>query len=212
MIQQLRNSPRHRIRHVLADTVSIEADFLRHRLTPGFNVTLGFDDNSPRNPNNRRTRRHRLGDDRIRAHFGACTHRKWAQHLGARTDDDTVLQRRMALAFVPTGATQGYTLIKRDVITDLCGLADHNPHPVINEETTTHLGTRMNFNTCHPAAEVRDQPRHPLPACMPQPPRQSMKPDGVHARVTGQHFKRIARSRIAMKHTLDIFTQTLEHL
>jgi len=33
----------------------------------------------------------------------------------------------------------------------------------------------------------------------------------MHARVAGQYFKGVARRRVTVENTLDIFSQTLEH-
>src|SRR3546814_3842659 len=70
----------------------------------------------------------------------------------------------------------------------------------------------MALDPGQPASEVGDNPFQPLPAQAPQGTRQAMDPDGVHARVAGQHFKGIARRRVTMENALDIFTQTIEHL
>src|SRR5471030_1741811 len=211
VIEQLADCPGDRVRHVLADAISIETELFSHGLALGFCLFIGLDDDAPRNTHHRGTGRHSLGHHRVGTDLGARPDRKRPQHLGTSTHHYTRLQGWMALAFVPAGATQGHALVKRHVVADFSGFANDDAHAVINEETPTYLGTRVNLDACHPAAEVRDNARRPLPAFVPQGMAQSMQPDRVQARVTGQDFKDIARSRITMEHTLNIFSQTIEH-
>lgn len=85
-------------------------------------------------------RGHRLGHHRIGADLGPGTDSERPKHLGARPDHDAILQCRMTLALVPAGAAQGHSLIESDVITNLGGFTNDDPHAVIDEETTPDLG------------------------------------------------------------------------
>ncbi len=213
MIQQLTDGTRYRVRHVFADAIGIEADLLGHGLALGFLLITHFrlDDDPPGNADNRCARRYSLGHHSIGADLGARTDGKRTEHLRARPDYNAIFQRRVALAFVPGCAAQGHALVQGHVITNLGGLANNDAHAVVDKETTADLGARMNLNPGQPTAEVRYQPRQPFPAHAPQGAGQAMDPDRMHARVAGQHFKGIARRRVTVENTLDIFSQTLEH-
>ncbi len=117
----------------------------------------------------------------------------------------------MTLAGIPAGTAQGHALVKRYVIADLGGFADHDAHAVVDEKTATDARPRVDLDTGHPATEVGDQPREPLPAVAPQNVRKAVQPDGMHARIAGQHLKGVARSRVTMEYALNVFSQTLEH-
>ncbi|MNK96625.1 hypothetical protein D3C87_1169150 [compost metagenome] len=211
MIEQLVNGASHRVRHVFSHTVGIEADLLGHGLTLGILLFVGLDDDPPRNTHHSGTRRHFLGHDGIGTHLGPGTDSERAQHLRARPDHDAITQGRVTLALVPAGAAQGHALINSHVIADFGGFTDNDAHAMVNEETTTDLGTRMDLDPGQPAAEIRHQPRQPFQVRAPQHRRQTVNPDGVHAGVASQDFKSVTRRRVTMENTLDIFTQTLKH-
>src|SRR5207253_7212587 len=159
VVEQLTNGPRNRVRHVFADAISIEAEFFRHRLALGFLLVIGLHDDPPRNADHRCTGRHRLGHHRIGTNLGPGTDRERPENLGARPYHYAVFQRRVALAFIPAGAAEGHTLVKRDVIADLGGFADHNAHAVVDKEAPTDPGPRMDLDPGQPATEVRHYPR-----------------------------------------------------
>ncbi len=117
----------------------------------------------------------------------------------------------MALTFIPTGAAQGHALVQGHVITNFGGLANDDAHAVVDEEAAADLGARVNLDAGQPTPKVGHHPRQPFPTHAPQGTGQPMNPDRMHARVAGQHFKGIARRRVTVENTLDIFSQTLEH-
>ncbi|MNJ59958.1 hypothetical protein D3C77_556650 [compost metagenome] len=117
----------------------------------------------------------------------------------------------MAFALIPASAAEGHALINSHVITNLGGFTDDDTHAMVDKETTTDLGPRMNLDPGQPATEVRHQPRQPFQFVAPQHAGQSMDPDRMHAGVAGQDFKSVTRRRVSMEYALDIFTQTLEH-
>src|SRR5450830_766386 len=86
VVKQLADGTGHRVGHVFADAVGIEADFLGHGFTFGFLLITDFrlDDDAPWNTNHGRPRRHGLGHHRIGADLGPGTHSERAKHLGAR--------------------------------------------------------------------------------------------------------------------------------
>ena len=50
-----------------------------------------------------------------------------------------------------------HALKNRDIVSDLTGFADHNPHAVINEKSPADLGTRVNFDSRKEAGDLRDR-------------------------------------------------------
>ena len=111
----------------------------------------------------------------------------------------------------PGGPAQGHAVIQRDIILDLCRFADHDTHPVINEEATTDGRTRVNFDASQHARQMCRKPGQPTQAMPPQPMSNTMKDQGVDAGITGQHFPERASSRIAVKNRPNILTQVPEH-
>ena len=57
------------------------------------------------------------------------------KHLGAGADDHVAPQGGMTLALLPAGTAQGYAVVEGAVVADDSGLADHDAHAVIDEET-----------------------------------------------------------------------------
>ncbi len=213
MVEHLANGPGHRVGHVAADAIGVEADLLGHGLAPGLELTVfALDDDPPRNAHRSSAGRHRLGDHRIGADLGPGTDGERPQHLGAGADHHAVLQGRVALALVPAGATQGHALIQRDIVADLGGFADDDAHAMVNEEAPADGGAGVDLDAGHPAPEVGHQARQPFEVALPQGIAQAVQPDRVHAGVAGQHLEGVARRRVSMEYALDIFTQTFEHL
>src|SRR5690606_6484232 len=99
----------------------------------------------------------RLGNDRVRTDLRVLAHLKRAQNFGPRPNDDTVMQRRMALSFIPTGTTQGDALIQSHVITDFGRFTNHHAHSVVNEKASPDARTRMNLDTGQPATNRRQK-------------------------------------------------------
>ena len=81
------------------------------------------------------------------------------QHLRAGTDDDTVAQARMAL--LPAGergAAQGHALVKRAIVADFGGLADHHAHAVVDKQPPADFGTGVDFDPGQEPPEMRYEP------------------------------------------------------
>ena len=211
MIEQLTDGPRHRIRHVLPQTIGVESILLGNRLALGLLLIGLLGNDPPRNANRGSTGRYGLGHHRIGTDLGTRTDSEGAKHLGAGTHHNPIFKGRMPLALVPAGSTQRHALIESDIIADLGCLADHDAHAVIDKETTTDLCARMNLDPGQPTAERRHQTPQPFPAHPPAGMRDTVQPDGMQAWIASQHLKGIARRRITMEYALNVFPHTLEH-
>ncbi|MDT4845608.1 hypothetical protein FQZ97_796010 [compost metagenome] len=117
----------------------------------------------------------------------------------------------MALALVPAGAAEGHALVEGDVVADLRGLADDDAHAMVDEEAPADLRPRMDLDAGEPAPEVGHQARQPLPAGHPQGMSHAVQPDGMEARITGEHLEGIARSRVTVEYALNVFSHAFEH-
>ena len=62
-------------------------------------------------------------------------------------------------------------MVERAVVADLGGLADHHPHPVIDEEAAADPRPRVDLDARQPAGNVGYEPREPFEAQIPQPAR-----------------------------------------
>jgi hypothetical protein len=69
-----------------------------------------------------------------------------AKHLGAGPDDDAVKQCRVSLARIGRCPAQSDALIKRDVVADLRGLADHDPGAMVDKEPPPDGRAGVNFD------------------------------------------------------------------
>src|ERR1043165_5048014 len=69
----------------------------------------------------------------------------------------------------------------------------------------------MDLDAGHPARKLGDEAAAPAQPVGPQPVREMMKPDGVQARIAGQHFPGGARRRVALQDAGDVATQFPEH-
>ncbi len=144
--------------------------------------------------------RNRLGqpdvtaNDRIRANYGFAS-----KYGGPSVDDDVVFDGRVPLfpsddiAGFILWKTQGAdrdALIELHVVTDIRGFADHHAGAVIDEETLSDLGARVDIDPGsgmrilgHDARQKRDADPHQLV-------RNSEYADGVDRRISEYDFIR----------------------
>src|SRR5690606_7227043 len=211
VIEQLPDGSRDRIRHVLTDPIGIETDLLGDRLALGLLRIIGLDDDLARDAHRGRPRRNRTSHDGVRADLGAGTDSERPENLRASTDNHAILERRMALALAPAGATQGNAVIKRHVVADLRRLTDNDTHAMIDEKTPADLRAGMNLDAGEPAPQIGIHPRQPLVVTLPEPMRQPVEPDRMQPRIASHHFEGVARRGIAVEYALDIFAHAFEH-
>ena len=194
---------------VLRDAIGGEA----HLVGGGFAFGIGVGLDDARGvADGSGTGRHRLGHHRTRADLGPGSDRESAQHARMRTDDDPLLQRRVALgALGQRGAAQGHALIDGAVIPHFGHFTDHDAHAVVDEDTVADLGAGVDLDAGKPAAPVRDPAGQPGPATAPAAVRDAMQYQGVEARIGKHHIPLAARGRVAFEDALDVGLDTGKH-
>ena len=102
-------------------------------------------------------------------------------------------------------------MIKRHVITDLGGLADHHPHAVIDEEAPADARAGMDLDARQPPRNVGSEARQPLEVPAPQPVRHPMNQAGVESGVAGDDLPGSTGRRVPIEHAPDVFPDRLQH-
>ena len=152
-----------------------------------------------------------LQDDRIGADPRPLANRNRAQHLGARANHDIIFECRVAFAWRPCDAAECDAVVKRHIIADHGGLADHHTHAVVDEKAPPDGRARMYFDASEHPPHVRDKAPEQTHAMAPQPICQAKKPQRVKARITEKNLDARTHSRVAAKYTIHIFFNALEH-
>src|SRR5271166_1262940 len=99
---------------------------------------------------------------------GAIADAEGAEDLGMRADDHALADRRVTLrASGQLGPAERHALIKGAVVPDLGGLADHHPHPMVDEYALADPRPRMDLDTGHHPADMRHEPAGKEPAAQP---------------------------------------------
>jgi hypothetical protein len=73
------------------------------------------------------------------------------EHLRARSDGDVVLHGGVTLAGRKPGAAERDSLIQGHVVADLGGLADHDPHPMVDDEALADQRRGVDLDPGHRA-------------------------------------------------------------
>ena len=87
-------------------------------------------------------------------------------------------------------------MVKRAIITHFGRFTNHNTHPVVNEDATADLGTRVNFNPRQKAPRVRKNTGSRQPTLNPTPPRHTMNHDRMETGISKNHFPTRMRGRV----------------
>ena len=162
-------------------------------------------DDPSRNADDCHIWRNILYNDRIGSDARASANHDWTQNLGAGTNQDAALDRRMTLARRPARSAKGNAMVKRDIIADLRCLANHNPRAMIDEEPPPNCCSRMNVDICYEASQPREQPRWKPQIPLPEPVCKTIKDDRMHTRIGENDFKRMPRRWIARLYATDVF-------
>jgi hypothetical protein len=88
-----------------------------------------------------------VDDNRVCAEARACSDGDVAENFRAGADDNSIFDRRVAFRRFKTGSTEADTLVNDDVVSDDGRLTDDDAHAVIDDEASTNLSARMNFDT-----------------------------------------------------------------
>jgi hypothetical protein len=151
-------------------------------------------------------RRNILCQPDIAADGRAATDRDPAQNGGTGVDHDIVLDDRMArvaldqLAFVIGGempGAEGDGLIDAHIVADDRGLADHDAGAVIDEETRSDAGARMDVDSRPGMGDLRDQACHQLRVQPVQDVGEPVMDDRGHAGIADQDLREIPGGGIA---------------
>ena len=68
----------------------------------------------------------------------------------------------MTFSLFPRRAAQCYTVIQRHIVTNLCRLAYHHAHAVIDKEAPPYRGAGVDFDTGQGAANISEETRQPF--------------------------------------------------
>ena len=139
-----------------------------------------------------------MHDNRTSSDFGMVTNHNIAQYLRTATNDNSVANRRVALAAILASTSQSHTLVYEHVVANLSRFADHNSHAVVDKETPAYLCPRMNFNASNETAELRNYSRNQWAAQLVQPVRQTVQQDSMDTWITEQDFQAALCSRNAV--------------
>ncbi len=169
------------------------------------------DDDAPRHADDRAVRRHVVDNDRTATHLATSPDRDVAEHGCADANDHAVFQRRVTLTGLLACSAEGDPLIQRDVVADDGGLADHNAHPMVDEEAQADGGSGVDLDSGQPACDLREEAREPMSPMAPEPVVRAMGPQRVQSGVVEQHAERRRRRRIALAHRSNVFTSAVKH-
>src|ERR1019366_1000822 len=124
---------------------------------PAGNRTHAHD--TPRYTDDGRVVRHRMNDNGTGADLHVIADPDAAEYFRARSNDDVVADRGMALAVFITRASQRYPLVEKHIVADFGGFADHHAHAVVDEKTAADGRARMYFNARQKSGYLRDETR-----------------------------------------------------
>ena len=150
---------------------------------------------------------HGINHDGVGADPRVVADRDGAEDLRAGADDDVVANGRVTLAAAGPRDPERHLMIKVAIIAHLGGFTDDDAHAMINDEAAADDGGGVDFDAGQPAREVRRKPPQKIEVMSPQPMRQAMPHDGMHARVAEQDFKIGTRRWVALAIGPDGLTQ-----
>ena len=108
-------------------------------------------------------------------------------------------------------AAQGDALIEGHVFADLGRLPDDDAHAVVDEETVTDGGPRMDLDAGQDAPDRRDPAADQVPAPPPAGAGKAVEHDSLESWVAEHHLKARTRRRIALHRRIDFGPERLEH-
>src|SRR5699024_6843823 len=152
-----------------------------------------------------------LDHNGIGADPGILADRERTKHFGARANHDSVFQRRVTFARVPTGPAQGHPLVNGAIITDDCRFPYGHAEAMINEESPANRGSRVNFYPGQPARQVRNKPGKPLEVPVPEAMSQPVTPQRMQPRIAKDHLPGTACGGITLENRLQILAETSKH-
>src|SRR5207302_11251129 len=112
-----------------------------------------------------------------------------AEQFGARTYRHVVANRRMTFTFLLASPAERYSLIDGDIGADNGGLADHNPHAVINKKPMSNECAGMDFDSGKEPHHLRVQSGKESHVVSPQPMGETVAPQSVQPRVAEEDLE-----------------------
>jgi hypothetical protein len=113
----------------------------------------------PRYPYDDGIGRNFLHNDGIGSNSRVIAHSDWAENLRSRTDDDTITDRWMTLAGPVPSTTKCDLMIEGYVTSDHGRLTDDDSRRMIDKETFSDRGSRMNVHLRPSIGQGRDHSR-----------------------------------------------------
>ena len=103
-------------------------------------------------------------------------------------------------------------MIERAIVGDFSGFADHDSHPVVDENPAPHRRPGMDLDSRQPARPVREPSGEPAQAEPPQPMGHPAVPDErMQPGIARQHLPPGAGGRVPVEYDGDIFAKAAEH-
>ena len=118
----------------------------------------------------------------------------------------------MPLASFLASSTQGDALKKRHVIADLGRFSDYDPHPMIDKETRSNLGRRMDLHAGQPSGELREHAWQNGNTVYLQPVGNPIGQQCMKPRIGENHFQLAGRGRISVKDSLEVLFDLTQHV
>ena len=103
----------------------------------------------------------------------------------------------MALSLVLSGTAQGDAVINQAVVANLGGLANNDPHAVVNDKAAANPGARVDLNPRPHPAPLAYQPGQKLQAAHIEKVGDAVIYGGVYARVEQKNLQAAPGRRIA---------------
>src|SRR5580700_1367357 len=105
------------------------------------------EDNMPRHADDCGILGHASQDDRTRTDPAVPPNRNVAENFRSPANHNLVFDRRMPLAVLLTSATKRDALIQSHIVSHDRSLPDDHTKPMIDEQPTANLGSRMDFDS-----------------------------------------------------------------
>src|SRR4029077_17668393 len=126
-------------------------------------------------------------------------------------DDDAVADGGMPLAALGAGTAQGDALVDQHVVADLAGLADDDSGAVIDEETMTDAGARVDLDAREEAAHLRDHARNQRQIPAVELVGETMEQERLKAGIAEDDFKDALSRRVLAENGFDLLPDSLKH-
>ena len=117
----------------------------------------------------------------------------------------------MTFALVQTYAAQGNSLINRTVISYHCSFSNYHAAAMVNQNSVSHLRSRMNFNQRKKTGNLRNHTGYKKHSVLIKPVSKPMPNQSMNPLVQQKHLQRTACSRIPLLNSLNIQPNILQN-